>query len=138
MRICILMVGYLGGAIMRVRGICISLAAAVFVTGLLFFPGRAVSASEGWDQTIQINPSEIEASSILSEPGFSHSPYNLFNTSKEDCWTEGAPGNGIGENLTFFFTDDVELTSFSILPGFHKSEKLFYENGAPTMMPAPT
>lgn len=102
---------------------------------LLLTSGVFALASEKWDAKLEVlNPSEIEASSMLIEPGFSHSPYNLFNNDMSDCWTEGADGNGTGEFLNFFFTDDVVLTQVRVLTGFHKSEKLFWDNGAPTKL----
>ena len=82
----------------------------------------------------EIRPTKTTASSVLSEPGFSHDTSGLYDYDWSTDWTEGAKGAGYGEELTFTFTPGQSISGFSILPGFRKSEKLFYENAAPTVI----
>ena len=79
----------------------------------------------------EIRPTQATASSVLFEPGFSHDTAGLFDYDWSTDWAEGEQGSGYGESLTFTFAPGQSISGFSILPGFWKSEKLFYENAAP-------
>ena len=57
----------------------------------------------------------ITASSTLVENGQDHKVQNLINNDNSLAWVEGAPGNGIGENVVFTFNNPAHLAS-QLLP----------------------
>ena len=99
--------------------------------GLLYAPSVMALDEDGrgYDEMI---PTQITASSTLGEEGFSHDPIQMTDYNWSSDWCEGASGSGVGESLTFTFDPRETIDAFTILPGFWKSEKLFYENAAPT------
>ena len=116
------------------RRICAFFLAGTMAIGSLGLPTRVHALATQYEdiEVEEVHPIEIEASSILREEGFNHSPYNMFDGDYSTCWTEGAYGIGLGETCDFYFDSSFVITGFSILPGFYKSESLFSQNGAPT------
>ena len=108
------------------RGERMGLALCLALWSFLLFPLGA-RASEG-----EILPADASASSQLYEPGYDYSPASLFDYDWTTCWAEGVSGYGAGEAITLQFPAGATLSGFSILPGYYKSEDLFYMNGAPT------
>ncbi len=77
-------------------------------------------------------PGYIMASSTLAEPGYDHSAWLAQDDDTSTCWTEGAPGNGLGESLYMETDCYAVITGGVICTGYYRSEELFYKNGAPT------
>ena len=77
-------------------------------------------------------PGYIMASSTLIEPGYDHSAWLVQDYDTSTAWTEGAPGNGLGESLYMETDRYAVITGGVICTGYCRSEDLFYKNGAPT------
>ena len=77
-------------------------------------------------------PGYIMASSTLVEPGYDHSAWQVQDYDTSTAWTEGAPGNGLGESLYMETDRYTVITGGVICTGYYRSEDLFYKNGAPT------
>ena len=77
-------------------------------------------------------PGYLMASSTLIEPGYDHSAWLVQDYDTSTAWTEGAPGNGLGESLYLETDRYAVITGGVILTGYCRSEDLFYKNGAPT------
>ena len=77
-------------------------------------------------------PGYIMASSTLIEPGYDHSAWLVQDYDTSTAWTEGAPGNGLGESLYMETDRYAVITGGVICIGYCRSEDLFYKNGAPT------
>ena len=77
-------------------------------------------------------PGYIMASSTLAEPGYDHSAWLVQDYDTSTAWTEGAPGNGLGESLYMETDRYAVITGGVICTGYYRSEDLFYKNGAPT------
>ena len=77
-------------------------------------------------------PGYIMASSTLAEPGYDHSAWLAQDYDTSTAWSEGAPGNGLGESLYMETDRYAVITGGVICTGYYRSEDLFYKNGAPT------
>ena len=79
--------------------------------------------------TVSMNQlKSITASSTLVENGQDHKVQNLINNDNSLAWVEGAPGNGIGENVVFTFNNPAQFRGFTIQNGYSKSGELFQKN----------
>lgn len=77
---------------------------------------------------------KVKASSVLPDEGeFSYSPENLKTVRNDECWAEGAEGNGVGEWLEFLVEVPRPLHGIFITPGYyrHSKEMLFKANARP-------
>ena len=72
---------------------------------------------------------DIAASSTLSNGDYD--VLNLMDGDPDTAWVEGVEGVGIGENITFYLLNDTTVYGLSILPGYLKNEKVYYNNGVP-------
>ena len=79
-------------------------------------------------------PGYIYASSELAEPGYDHSAWRVQDHDLTTAWTEGVEGHGYGECLYFETDPYAVITGGTVIPGFYKSESLFYKNNAPNML----
>lgn len=77
----------------------------------------------------------VASSSYLTESNsLAHPPKQAHDSKMESVWSEGVPGNGEGETLTFTFsttekdTTDLGVTSCAIATGHQGSRKLFQQN----------
>ena len=77
-------------------------------------------------------PGYIMASSTLNEPGYDHGAWLVQDYDVSTAWTEGAPGNGMGESLYLETDRYAVITGGVICTGYYRSEDLFWKNGAPT------
>lgn len=71
----------------------------------------------------------ISASSIR-EP-INNNYYNAANAYDgrfDTAWTEGVDGDGLGESLSLFASEEQLVSGIHIANGYWKSEKLYYEN----------
>ena len=106
-----------------------SLFVLAFGAALLTGSASAAGAAEA------LSPSLIQASSTLSDEGsINYNAWNVCDNDVSTAWAENAPSNGVGEFLDFSFPAGTRLTGGSILPGYAKSEDLFYRNSAPSMI----
>lgn len=70
---------------------------------------------------------KVTASSYL-ENKEKYSPAVLMGKAEGTGWVEGKPGSGIGESITITLNEPRRVNKLGILPGFNKSEELFYAN----------
>ena len=100
----------------------------IFALGFCGFllPGSA-SASE-------IRYYNVEASSVLYEPGYDHSAWCIDDDDLTTAWMEGADGHGNGEYVDIYTDPYTVVTGGIIYPGFYQDEDLFYKNNAPKML----
>lgn len=83
-------------------------------------------------------PIEVSSTSVLVEPnGLKHAPQQAHDMKLQTVWSEGAPGLGTGEKLTFEFittkqsTTNLAVTSCFVASGHQATEKLFRQNARP-------
>lgn len=96
-----------------------------------------VEADEKAESVKTVDMSDIvnvSASSVLVEKARTHSADRLVDGDLAAAWTEGADGYGIGESVTVYFDDICEVKGFYIHAGYHKSEKLYWENARPRII----
>ena len=74
---------------------------------------------------------DVTASSILIEKSRTHYADRIMDGDLTAAWTEGAEGHGIGESVTIYFNDTYKISGFYIHAGYHKTEKLYWENARP-------
>lgn len=73
---------------------------------------------------------DIAASSTLAPmAGISYGPENLKDDDASTAWVEGVSDSGIGQSLTVFPHETINLKGFMILNGYGKNDKAFAENG---------
>ena len=73
----------------------------------------------------------LSSSSELQESGYDYSVGSLLDGNTQTCWAEGVSGIGEGESITFSSDETKTVSGLAILPGYCKSEDLFYKNGMP-------
>ena len=74
----------------------------------------------------------LSASSTLQQSGYDYSVGSLLDGNTQTCWAEGVSGIGKGESITFSSDETKTVSGLAILPGYLKSEDLFYKNGMPS------
>lgn len=94
-------------------------------------PGTATGLVRGTEEVYMAQFS-ASASSILKETGYSYSESNLSDLNPATCWADGVQGNGVNESILFVSGKKQRVRGIAILPGFFKSEDLYYKNGAPS------
>ena len=92
---------------------------------LLGIPATLVHAQDS-----ELYPNALAASSTLYEEGYDHNPGNLTDWNYSSAWVEGSEGDGIGEFVDYFFPQGTVITGVSILPGYCKSDYVFFANNA--------
>ncbi len=117
-------------------------AVVLVVGGLFFFNGSpqggtvpsAPSVAEQPVGTIEaVQPAAQPANTIpedisglarlsTSSPNSEYDLWNLTDNDKESCWAEGEGGKdyGIGETVTFEFSDPMVITKIRMIPGYQK------------------
>jgi hypothetical protein len=73
----------------------------------------------------------VTATSILPpDPveGLTYDPSNTLDGDLSTAWSEGVPGHGEGESLTFRFPAPFEIARIDLVNGYAKSPRLFEEN----------
>jgi len=75
----------------------------------------------------------VQASSCLTDPeiGTVHSADRVIDGQTDTAWAEGVDGYGAGEEMTLVLKDSYKISGFRIAAGYHKNEKLYYENARP-------
>ena len=73
----------------------------------------------------------LSASSTLQQAGYDYSVGSLLDGNTQTCWADGVSGTGEGESITFSSDETKTVSGLAILPGYCKSEDLFYKNGMP-------
>ena len=73
-----------------------------------------------------------QASSALAENGMVHSADRICDESLSKAWCEGAKGQGYGETVTIFFSEECLVSGFIIYNGYQKDDKRFYNNSRPS------
>lgn len=86
---------------------------------------RTTTANQG-----RIFPSMAKASSSLPSTGeFTYGPENLSDNDLTTAWNEGAPGDGVGEWVSFTFSAPVHLIRIDIANGYQRDQRRFLGNG---------
>lgn len=67
-------------------------------------------------------------SEYISKKGNNFSPANLVDHNSETTWQEGEEDAGIGQKLTFTFTDSAIVSAIRLENGKRTSKEEFYEN----------
>lgn len=76
--------------------------------------------------------SNSSASSIYSGDNLGkHAPENLYDGRLDTNWTENAPGNGVGEYVTFDFRGTYAVNKLRIYIGSHYNEGVYKQNCRP-------
>jgi hypothetical protein len=79
-------------------------------------------------------PDSVSASSYLKSDSktFNYLPQNIHDFSFATVWVEGADGDGIGEYVTYYFSQKApRITTITIANGYVKSEKTYRNNSRP-------
>lgn len=74
----------------------------------------------------------LQASSVLSERGMTHSAQRIWDGSLDKAWVEGADGQGIGESVLVKFNTKCLVKGIHLYAGYQKSESLYYKNSRPS------
>ena len=80
---------------------------------------------------ITIIPTGLGASSELTADGISYPARQAFDGDANTCWQEAAAGKGAGECLYVEFGAPVDISLFSIRPGYACSSGSFTRNCRP-------
>lgn len=88
-------------------------------------------ASKSTLETVTKQDFNLSSSSALQESGYDYSVASLVDENTQTCWAEGVSGTGEGESITFSSDETKTVSGLAILPGYLKSEDLFYKNGMP-------
>lgn len=93
---------------------------------------------EKYEETVSpINMSrivDVTATSVLKEKKRTHYADRAIDGDLTAAWTEAASGTGAGEAITFYFDDVYRVSGFYIHAGYHKTEKLYWENARPRIL----
>lgn len=73
----------------------------------------------------------VRASSELSERGMTHSVERIYDGRLNQAWVEGAPGQGIGESVTFTFDNIYKFSGIKVYAGYQKTRDLYRKNSRP-------
>ncbi|GEM_PF-6583215 len=111
------------------RLLSVLLLSAAFALALPLSAGASFSS-----QAVDITDVFLESSSTLWEPGYDHNAYNLMDNSLSTEWTEGAPGNGVGEYVNYYIPNGTSISGGILYTGHLASEDLFQKNGAPSKL----
>lgn len=100
--------------------------------------GYTLKSIDKWEEigtpsmeTITKQDFNMTSSSALQESGYDYSVASLTDGNTQTCWAEGVSGIGEGESITFSSDETKTVSGLAILPGYCKSEDLFYKNGMP-------
>ncbi len=93
---------------------------------------RYIERGERWVMA-HSNFAVAASSTLAPEEKHSYEVGNLKNYWRDEVWSEGAPGPGVGEWLELKPVAPKPLHSISILPGYvsHGKEELFHANARP-------
>ena len=72
---------------------------------------------------------KVTATSELEPGSGKYAPKNLIDNNPKTAWVEGVSGEGMGEMVTFEFSEEVILAGFYIANGYFKSDAHYKENG---------
>ncbi len=72
--------------------------------------------------------SAISATSSLTGDGYPHGSDLAVDGNLQTGWSEGAPGNGVGEGLNITFSQTMRLAGIRIANGYQKSGELYDKN----------
>ena len=75
---------------------------------------------------------QISASSVREYDVQYYDADYVLDGDLSTAWSEGVPGYGMGEYIELSIPAGTVITGGEVLPGFYRSEDLFYRNGAPT------
>ncbi len=89
-------------------------------------------ASKSTLETVSKQEFNISSSSTLQQSGYDYSVASLVDGDTQTCWAEGISGAGKGERVIFSSDETKTVSGLAILPGYFKSEDLFYKNGMPS------
>lgn len=67
----------------------------------------------------EIKVSKVESSGFLTSGKDQYKPENLIDGDLKTWWTPNPKRDGIGSSMTFYFEDEVEISSLEILNGSH-------------------
>lgn len=70
----------------------------------------------------------VSASSTL-EPVSAYNVMQLFDAKRDFAWAEGDNGTGVGQQITFEFDKQREITHLLLANGYQRSEQHFFGNG---------
>ena len=88
--------------------------------------------NSGEPEQVVLAVSGISASSVREYDVQYYDAEYVLDGDPATAWSEGVAGYGKGEYLELRIPAGTVVTGGEILPGFYKSEDLFYRNGAPT------
>lgn len=57
---------------------------------------------------------------------------NVLDGRADTCWQDGVSGTGVGESLTFSGNGVQTFSGFTILNGYHKDSRRYYQNSRPS------
>jgi hypothetical protein len=108
----------------NIRAFCMVCMATIAVTA---------AAQTGWEEFVVAPGESVWATSTLEEAlggrTVLYPPENLFDGDRTSCWVEGAPGDGIGESVTFAVNATVD--ELRVVSGFARTRRLYLRNGRP-------
>lgn len=101
--------------------ISIVLALAITITTVVMLTNNTKkNTQEAIDSTVtEINVSKIESSGFLKSGKDQYKPENLIDGDLKTWWTPNPKRDGIGSSVTFYFENEVEISSMEILNGSH-------------------
>jgi hypothetical protein len=67
----------------------------------------------------EIKVSKVESSGFLTSGKDQYKPENLIDGDLKTWWTPNPKRDGIGSSMTFYFENEVEISSLEILNGSH-------------------
>lgn len=74
----------------------------------------------------------VTATSTLTDSEYSYLPEMVMDGNLSTAWVEGSDGLGIGETLSFVFTDKHWITGFSVNTGYQKNTEIYERNSRPS------
>ena len=102
--------------------------------------GHFVREGDRWHLSHQ-NFTAVASSTLKPQSDFNYVATNVlgYDWIRDDrnhyhAWSEGVPGDGIGETLTLTVEKPLTLDALRIHPGYGKSDVLFNANGRPAQL----
>lgn len=76
----------------------------------------------------ELKPLNVKVSSTLYSKTGRYNKTHLTDNNPSTAWVEGVKGKGIGQKIRFTFDNSALPDLFSIIPGYKKSDKTWYNN----------
>lgn len=105
-------------------------AAAPYVLLFCLAPAPALAEECAVVDIPKAGEAKVCVSSMLKPVrGITYGPERMFDGKSDTAWTEGVPGDGVGQYIQVFFDKPLPVRGLTVTNGYPKSANLFKWNG---------